>query len=285
MFAWQRLSAGCSGQAEIQKPMDWDRMTDKKRHFNSPGPSVVMPFEKSGEYYIEDLGCVKERAVYAFLKRSFDIVASAVALVILLVPMVAIGAVVALTSDGGPLYIQERLGKNGKPFDILKFRTMRMDAEEDGAQWSSGYDDSRITPVGLVLRKYRLDELPQLWCILKGDMSFVGPRPERACFYDAFETYIHGFRERLKVKPGLTGLAQIRGYYLRPEEKVLYDVEYIKDRSVWLDIKILAKTLTVVLRGGSLLNGVDQKVAPACRKGALTLLPPAAPTLVEGVAA
>ena len=90
--------------------------------------------------------------------------------------------------------------------------------------------------------------MPQFWCILKGDMSLVGPRPEREVYYDEFEQYIHGFRERLKVKPGLTGLAQIRGgYFLKPEKKILYDIEYIKNRSIWLDIKILFGTVRVVL--------------------------------------
>jgi len=101
--------------------------------------------------------------------------------------------------------------------------------------------------VGRFLRKSRLDELPQLWCILKGDMSVVGPRPEREAYYERFEQYIHGFSERLKVKPGLTGLAQVRGgYYLMPQKNVLYDVEYIKKRSVWLDMKIVFKTVEVV---------------------------------------
>lgn len=212
--------------------------------------AVILPFEKTGEYYIEPLGQIADKLGYSFVKRTFDIVASALALLVLLVPMVMIGVLVAVTSEGGPLFSQERLGKGGKPFKMVKFRTMRKDAEKDGAQWSKGDNDARITKIGSFLRKVRLDELPQLWCILKGDMSFVGPRPERRVFYDEFETYIHGFHERLKVKPGLTGLAQINGgYYLRPEEKVLYDVEYIKTRSLWLDVKILFKTIGVVFTG------------------------------------
>ena len=126
---------------------------------------------------------------------------------------------------------------------------MVMDAEKNGAQWSNGENDSRITPVGSFLRKYRIDELPQLWCIFKGDLSIVGPRPERECFYNEFETYVHGFSERMKVKPGLTGLAQINGgYNLKPEEKIVYDVEYIKNRSMLLDLKIIFKTVGVVLK-------------------------------------
>ena len=232
------------------------------------GTSVILPFEKTGEYYIEQLGLVTDKPVYCLIKRTFDIVASAIALLILFIPMVIIGLTVCLSSEGGPLFVQERLGKDGKPFIMIKFRTMRKDAERDGAQWSRGDDDERITKVGAFLRKMRLDELPQLWCILKGDMSIVGPRPERKVFYDEFETYIHGFSERLKVKPGLTGLAQINGgYYLRPEEKVLYDVEYIKNRSLWLDVKILVKTVGVILGGGGLL------LTPVSREGGCHLVP------------
>lgn len=128
---------------------------------------------------------------------------------------------------------------------------MYKDAEEHAIQWSMGDDDPRITPIGRVLRRTRLDELPQLFCILKGDMSLVGPRPEREVFYKEFETYVHGFSERLRVKPGMTGLAQVSGGYdLKPEEKILYDVEYIRTRSLALDFKILFKTVGVVLKRG-----------------------------------
>ena len=223
---------------------------EKVGYGEQTGTAVILPFEKTGEFYIESLGTVADKPVYSFIKRTFDIVASAAALLILVIPMLIIGLAVSLTSEGGPLFIQERLGKDGKPFKMIKFRTMKKNAESGGAQWSRGDDDERITKVGTFLRKVRLDELPQLWCIFRGDMSFVGPRPERKVFYDEFETYIHGFSERLKVKPGLTGLAQINGgYYLRPEEKVLYDVEYIKTRSLLLDLKILFGTVRVVFTG------------------------------------
>ena len=127
---------------------------------------------------------------------------------------------------------------------------MSVDAEAAGAQWSQGDDDPRIFPLGRKLRKTRLDELPQLASIFTGKLSWVGPRPEREIFYNEFETYVHGFHERLKVKPGLTGLAQVNGGYdLQPEEKILWDVEYIKKRSLWLDLKILCKTIKIVLMG------------------------------------
>ena len=209
--------------------------------------TVILPFDKQGEYYIEDLGEVKSKPFYAFVKRTMDIVCSLVALLVFMLPMIVIAILIKLDSEGDALYFQERLGFNGKKFNIIKFRTMCSNAEEAGIQWSSGEDDTRITALGKMLRKTRLDELPQLWCILKGDMSLVGPRPEREVYYIEFEKYIHGFSERLKVKPGLTGHAQINGGYdLKPEEKIIYDVEYIKERSLWFDLKIIFGTVKVV---------------------------------------
>ncbi len=209
--------------------------------------AVILPFENSKEYFVEDLGEIPHKPFYAFAKRTFDIVVSFTALIIMLLPMMIIAAAVWCTSKGTVFFVQDRVGLNGKEIKIIKFRTMQMDAEKNGAQWSQGDSDVRITKIGRFLRKTRIDELPQLWCILKGDMSFVGPRPEREIFYVEFEKYIHGFRERLKVKPGLTGLAQINGgYNLKPEEKIVYDVDYIKKRSFAYDIKIIFGTVKVV---------------------------------------
>lgn len=169
------------------------------------------------------------------------------ALIVLLIPMLIIAVIVKLTSPGSALYKQERLGKDGVSFEIIKFRSMYADAENNGAQWSDGENDERITPFGKFLQRTRMDELPQFAQILTGKMSLVGPRPERECFYEKFETYIHGFSERLKVKPGLTGLAQVSGGYdLRPEEKVVYDIEYIKKRSLWLDLKCILLTVRII---------------------------------------
>lgn len=209
--------------------------------------NVIMPFEADEEFFVEQLGEIEEKPLYDFTKRLLDIVVSTVALIVLLIPMAIIGVIIKLNSSGKILYCQERLGYKGKKIQVIKFRTMYSNAEEKGAQWSGGENDERIFPFGKILRKFRLDELPQLWCILKGDMSIVGPRPERECFHDAFETYIHGFSERLKVKPGLTGHAQINGGYdLKPEEKILYDVEYIKNRCLWFDLKIIFGTVKVI---------------------------------------
>jgi lipopolysaccharide/colanic/teichoic acid biosynthesis glycosyltransferase len=214
---------------------------------NKTTEEVIMPFEKKEEFFVEDLGKIDKKPFYSFLKRTTDIVISFFGLLLLGIPMLIIALIVRLTSEGPALFIQDRLGLNGKRITIVKFRTMNVDAEKRGAQWSRGDKDRRITKFGRFLRKSHLDELPQLWCILKGDMSLVGPRPEREVFYNEFEKYVHGFSERLKIKPGLTGWAQINGgYNLRPEEKIVYDVEYIKRRSVFFDLKIVFLTFGVV---------------------------------------
>ena len=208
---------------------------------------VVLPFEKKGEYFVEQVGDIPKKPIYATIKRIFDIFASAVALIILAIPMAIIAVLIKIKSPGPALYHQERLGLNGKKIDIVKFRTMNVDAEASGAQWSQGDYDPRIFSLGRTLRKFRLDELPQLAAVFTGQLSWVGPRPEREIFYDEFETYVHGFHERLKVKPGLTGLAQVNGGYdLKPEEKIVWDIEYIKHRGVLMDLKILFKTVAVV---------------------------------------
>lgn len=210
---------------------------------------VIAPYERCDEIYVEDLGIIHTSGRYAFFKRAFDIIFSIFALIILALPMFIIALFIKSTSKGTVFYKQERLGLNGKKFQIIKFRTMDMEAEKDGCRWSDGDDDPRITTVGRFLRKSRLDELPQFWCILKGEMSIIGPRPERECFYNEFEEYIHGFSQRLKVKPGLTGLAQVKGgYYLKPEEKIVYDIDYIKNRSVGMEFEILFGTIKVIFK-------------------------------------
>ncbi len=229
-------------------------MKTKQKKESAPPISmgaVIMPFTYAEDehYYVEDLGKIKKKPIYSFVKRIFDILFSFFGLVLLALPMLIISIAIKCSSEGSVFYTQERLGLNGKRFKLVKFRTMILDAEKDGAQWSAGSDDGRVTKIGLFLRKYRLDELPQLLGCFTGQLSIVGPRPEREVFYDLFDQHVHGFRERMKVKPGLTGLAQINGGYdLRPEEKIVYDIEYIKNRSFWLDIKILLKTVTVVLK-------------------------------------
>lgn len=183
---------------------------------------------------------------YLFIKRAFDIIVSFFAGMILLIPMAVVAILIKLDSKGPAVFKQERLGKGGKPFVMYKFRSMRIDAEANGPQWASENDD-RCTKFGHFIRKCRIDELPQLINIFKGEMSFVGPRPERAHFYEEFEKYIPGFKNRLLVTPGLTGYAQINGgYTLKPEEKIVFDMEYIKKRSLKMDFYCIFKTIAVV---------------------------------------
>lgn len=185
---------------------------------------------------------------YERCKRLLDLAGALLGLMISMVPMGMI-ALLILCSSGAPvLYRQERLGKEGVPFTIYKFRTMRPDAERDGPQWAE-IDDSRATGVGRLLRASHLDELPQLVNVLRGEMSLVGPRPERACFYRLFDETIDGFRNRLCVRPGMTGWAQVQGCMLPPEKKIVYDMEYINHRGLRMDLRCIALTAKAVLFG------------------------------------
>lgn len=212
--------------------------------------SSCLTEERSADVIIQIAKPVLEqKKLYLITKRAFDIVCSFLGLLILAIPMIIIALIITLDSPGSPIFKQERLGLHGKPFMIYKFRSMRLDAEENGPQWADE-QDPRCTHFGQILRRTRLDELPQFYNILRGDMSFVGPRPERAYFYGEFEKYIPGFSNRLMVVPGLTGHAQVNGgYSLKPEEKIIYDMEYIEKRSIWMDLACIAKTIRVVLCG------------------------------------
>jgi len=175
------------------------------------------------------------------LIRLLDIVGSLTILGLTLPVMLVTSLLIKLTSRGPILYKQERVGKDGRVFTLYKFRTMINDAEKQvGPVWAAR-DDDRVTPIGRILRKMRIDELPQLYNILRGDMSLVGPRPERPFFVDRHAA-LQG--ARLAVKPGLTGLAQIRGLYdLKPTHKVKYDCLYIQKRSFLLNVYILLRTI------------------------------------------
>ena len=186
---------------------------------------------------------------YLFIKRAFDIFASALGLLICLIPMGIVAVVIRLESPGPAIFKQVRLGRGGKPYTMYKFRSMRQDAEKNGPQWATVNDD-RCTKVGKFIRRCHIDELPQLFNVLKGDMSMVGPRPERPYFYDEFEAYIPNFRQRLKIKPGLTGLSQVNGCYdMTPEQRLAYDKTYMAARGLWTDLKILLQTVVVVFNG------------------------------------
>lgn len=196
-----------------------------------------------------DYSNVKGSGLFNIYQRLLDIVLSVIGLLIG-IPLIVIFGILIKIEDNGPItYKQERLGKGGKLFYIYKLRSMRTDAEKFGAQWAEK-DDPRITKVGKFIRKTRIDEIPQLFNILKGDMSIIGPRPERPLFTEEFNQEIPGFINRLAVKPGLTGWAQVNGgYEITPQEKLIEDIYYIRNRSVLLDFKILLKTVKVVLTG------------------------------------
>ena len=184
-------------------------------------------------------------------KRLFDILASLIVLIVGLPLIIVAGIAVMLDSRGPVFYRQPRVGLFGEPYDIFKIRSMRTDAEAAGkAVWASE-NDPRVTRVGRVIRKLRIDELPQTWCVLKCDMSFVGPRPERPSFVEELEKKLPYYAERHMVKPGLTGWAQINYPYGASVEdsrvKLEYDLYYAKNYSPFLDLLILLQTVRVVL--------------------------------------
>lgn len=196
------------------------------------------------------------------LKRGFDIVAS-LGLLILSAPVHLLGMLlVKLTSPGPVFYRQVRAGQFGRPITVIKLRSMRVDAEKHGAVWSVQGKDPRATPVGGFIRKYRIDELPQLINILKGEMSFVGPRPERPVFVEELAEKVPYYQERLMVQPGLTGWAQVNYPYGSSVEdakwKLEYDLYYMKHMSLFLDLFILLDTIRIVIRGGMSAEAVDR---------------------------
>ena len=196
---------------------------------------------------------------YLFVKRAFDLVVSGLALV-LLSPIMAAVAVVIKATDGGPaLYKQCRLTKDGKTFNVLKFRSMRVDAEKDGvARLSTGDNDDRITPIGKFIRKCRLDELPQLINIFKGEMSIVGPRPERPEIAEQYYQELPEFALRLQTKAGLTGYAQVYGKYnTTPYDKLQMDLMYIANPSFIEDLKIMFATVKILFESES-TEGIAQ---------------------------
>jgi len=185
-------------------------------------------------------------------KRAFDITA-ALSLIILFSWLLVLTAIaIRLDSAGPSLYRQRRVGKDGKEFDIYKFRSMRSDAEKNGAQWAAT-DDDRITRIGRFIRRTRIDEIPQAFNILKGEMSFVGPRPERPEFVALLEREIPHYHDRHVVKPGITGWAQVRHSYTASvdgaREKLCYDLFYVKHFSLLLDLLIVLMTVRVAVLG------------------------------------
>lgn len=181
------------------------------------------------------------------LKRLGDVVGAMVLLIVLSPIFLYIYIRQKLDASGPAIYSQERIGKGGKPFKIYKFRTMVVDAEKDGIPQLEQEDDPRLTDFGRRLRKHHLDELPQVWNVLIGDMSFVGYRPERKYFIDRILAHNPDYQLLYQVCPGVTSAATIQNGYTDTMEKMLrrldMDLHYLRNRSLWLDIKILAKTL------------------------------------------
>lgn len=201
-----------------------------------------------------------------FLKRSIDLIFSLI-LFIIASPFMLFTALAVKLYDGGPiLYKQIRCTTGGREFRILKFRSMRVDAEKDGVARLASKGDSRITPVGKFIRKVRLDELPQLINIIKGDMSFIGPRPERPEIIALYQEVMPEFTYRMKVKAGLAGYAQVYGKYnTTPYDKLKLDLAYIENYSVWLDLKLMLLTVKVLLWPDS-TEGVDDNQITALKQ-------------------
>jgi len=199
-------------------------------------------------------------------KRAIDVICALI-LLVLASPIMLITAIVIRLYDGGPvLYKQVRCTRDAQEFEILKFRSMRVDAEKDGVARLAAKNDSRITPIGKFIRAVRIDELPQLINILKGEMSFIGPRPERPQIIAQYMEEMPEFAFRMKVKAGLAGYAQVYGKYnTTPYDKLKLDLFYIENYSVWLDIKLMLLTLKILFSPDS-TEGVDSKQVTALKE-------------------
>ena len=197
------------------------------------------------------------------IKRLFDVCASLIGIIVLS-PVMLLSALAVKLYDGGPvLYKQDRLTIRGEVFKVYKFRSMVVDAEKDGVARLAQAGDSRITPVGMVMRRYRIDELPQLFNILKGDISVVGPRPERPEISKQYEKTMPEFKYRLKMKAGLTGYAQVLGRYnTTPYDKLMWDLMYIESYSFMMDLKIILMTIKILFVPES-TQGIDSGLLTA----------------------
>lgn len=205
---------------------------------------------------------VEQRAI----KRLIDIICSLVLIVITSPIMIVTAFIIRLYDNGPVLYKQVRCTRDQEQFNIMKFRSMRVDAEKDGVARLAAKNDSRITPVGKFIRAVRIDELPQLFNILKGEMSFIGPRPERPEIIAQYVEEMPEFVYRMKVKAGLAGYAQVYGKYnTTPYDKLKLDLAYIENYTVWLDIKLMLLTLKILFRAES-TEGVDSKQITALRQ-------------------
>lgn len=251
--------------ADARGKLNMDELLDMKLNQGVRFDHLASVYEEyTGKIAVENLrpswmifsDGFSKSAILEAVKRLLDIALSLVGLTVAAPVMAMVALALRLTSPGPVLYSQTRVGKDGHPFTIYKFRSMRVDAEAaSGAVWSTE-NDPRVTRVGRFLRRTRLDELPQLWNVLRGDMSFVGPRPERPEFIADLTRQIPFYGQRHVVRPGLTGWAQVRHRYGSTiedaQEKLQYDLFYIKHLSLAFDLYILVETVkTVLVRGGS----------------------------------
>jgi len=202
--------------------------------------------EQIGELPIYEIRKLNENG-YCYIKRLFDIITASIGLIISLPLTIPAALVIKLESRGPIIFTQDRIGKNGNVFSLYKFRTMIKNAEKRTGPMLSDKNDSRVTKAGKILRKTRIDEIPQLYNVLKGDMSLIGPRPERPHFVDKYEEEIDNYKYRHQIMCGITGLAQVYGYYSSdPEEKLRLDLLYTNKHNLFLDLKILLHTIKVV---------------------------------------
>ena len=225
------------------------RVVDMATHFEKTLGQIRLDSVSAGWLIFGD--GFSQGLLRTVVKRLFDLVC-AIVLLVLASPVILLTGILILLESGGPiLYLQERVGLNGRLFNVVKFRSMRTDAEQDGQpRWATAKDD-RVTGIGRIIRKLRIDELPQLFSVLNGDMSLVGPRPERPYFVDKLTHEIPYFAVRQSVKPGVTGWAQVRYHYGASvedaAEKLQYDLYYVKNHTLFLDLIILFETVGVVL--------------------------------------
>jgi len=219
----------------------------------------IMQLDDIPAFMVGKLGLTVEQS---FVKRIEDIVVSLIMIILTSPLMLIVSVLIKLTSKGPVFFRQERLTKDNKCFNLIKFRTMRVDAEDLTGPVLSEANDPRVTKIGRFLRKTRIDELPQFFNVLKGDMSVVGPRPERPFFVEQFIHDIPEYEHRFSVKAGITGYAQIFGNYgTSPEDKLRYDLLYIRNYSLLLDIKLILQTVRVIFTPGSTYKKEDAKSA------------------------
>ena len=249
------LSERRSGSMSLRELLDCKisgiRVSDISTHFEKRLGQIRLDYVNAGWLIFGD--GFNQGFVRTAIKRVFD-VACALVLLVLTAPLMMLTALMIAVDSRGPIfYRQERVGLNGKPFNVVKLRSMRCDAEEDGnPRWALASDD-RVTRVGRLIRRVRIDELPQLYNVLKGEMSMVGPRPERPYFVDALTKDVSYYAVRHSVKPGVTGWAQVKYEYGATVEdarqKLQYDLYYVKNHTLFLDMLIMFETVSVVLTG------------------------------------